>query len=749
MSVNTASLPTQVVTRIQEILFDLSGFEVDESSASTSFLELGFDSLFLIQFSTSLKRELGVEVSFRQMLEDTSTFASLSGYVSEHLPADAFPDNEVSSTNSIVANGDTAPDLDETYDAQDYDAGDVNGMADYVQTDDEIDYLEDEEYGLEDEYDIPVRRRTTLGGESSSSSIESILDKQLEIMAQQLAAISGDRNRRKSSAKPQARKKSVPKKNSAQKPVRQQNGVAAQQSSNNAAMGGGSTAETKRNGTAERVNDRQPQNGSAAQSSGEMKPFGAIARIQTKTGDELLPQQQTWLNDFVVRYNEMTAKSKEFTAKYHSVHADPRVVSGFKSKTKELIYPIVATRTNGCRIWDLDGNEYVDALNGFGSNFFGYANPDITQAVVDQMWRGVEIGPQCPLTGEAAELICEFTGMDRVGFCNTGSEAVMGAMRIARTITGRSLIVIFSGSYHGIFDEVIVRSTPQQRSIPAAPGIMPSAVENVLVLEYGTEESLEIIRGRIDEFAAVMVEPVQSRKPEFQPREFLHELRKITAENDVPFIFDEVITGFRTGPRGAQEFFDIEADIATYGKVVGGGMHIGVVAGKAKYMDALDGGPWHYGDDSVPEVGVTYFAGTFVRHPASIAACLAAMRILKEAGPALQKRVNAQTTYLVSELNNFFRDSNVPLEVNYFSSLWRMTYTENVPYGELLFYLIRENGVHIYDGFPCFITMAHTDEDVELILNAVKESVLTLQSAGFLPLPAGEVAKTDFFVPAS
>jgi len=137
----------------------------------------------------------------------------------------------------------------------------------------------------------------------------------------------------------------------------------------------------------------------------------------------------------------------------------------------------------------------------------------------------------------------------------------------------------------------------------------------------------------------VLVEPVQSRRPEFQPREFLHELRRITRESEIVLVFDEVVTGFRCAPGGAQAYFGVEADLATYGKVIGGGMPIGVVAGRSSLMDIFDGGVWQYGDESFPEVGVTFFAGTFVRHPLAIAAAHAVLKYIIQEGPALQQRV--------------------------------------------------------------------------------------------------------------
>jgi glutamate-1-semialdehyde aminotransferase len=363
---------------------------------------------------------------------------------------------------------------------------------------------------------------------------------------------------------------------------------------------------------------------------------------------------------------------------------------------------------------------YVDALNGFGSNFFGYAPPFIARALHARIDEGFDVGPQTPLAGEAAALVCELTGMDRAAFCNTGSEAVTGALRIARTVTGRSLVVAFSGSYHGIFDEVLVRDTKTLRSVPAAPGIMPESVQNILVLEYGTDASLAVMRERAGEIAAVLVEPVQSRRPDFQPREFLHALRALTREAGAALIFDEVITGFRAHPGGAQAHFGVEADLAAYGKVVGGGMPIGVVAGRDPWMDALDGGVWQFGDDSVPTAGVTYFAGTFVRHPLAMQAAVEALRFMKAEGPALQERVNAATSRMAAELNAFFASAGVPLEVRHFASLWKTSYTEPQPYGELLFCHLRDRGVHIWDGFPCFLTMEHGEAEVRFIVDGVQ-----------------------------
>jgi amino acid adenylation domain-containing protein len=470
-------------------------------------------------------------------------------------------------------------------------------------------------------------------------------------------------------------------------------------------------------------------------STSKKRGFGPQLHIDRSKADAFTSEQQRHFERLVARYTDKTKSSKQFTARNRSQLADPRAAAGFRPKLKELVYPIVVSRSSGCRLWDLDGNEYIDLLNGYGSNFLGYSPAFVTEALKDQLDCGIEIGPQHPLTEEVAALIRELTGAERVAFCNTGSEAVLGTMRIARTVTGRNTIVLFSGGYHGMFDEVVVRGTKKLRSVPAAPGIPPSAVENVLVLEYGTPESLDVIRQRAGDIAAVIVEPVQSRRPELQPVEFLRELRAITEQSGIAFVFDEVVTGFRCAPGGAQERFGIRADIASYGKVIGGGLSIGVIGGRRDFMDALDGGGWQYGDASIPEVGVTYFAGTFVRHPLALAAARAVLLHLKDQGPELQRRVDARTERFVERLNARFERENTPLELSHFSSVIKIAFKEDVPYGELVYAHLREKGVHVWDGRPSFFTVAHTDDDVDFLVHAFEESVAELSDGGFLPRP--------------
>jgi len=317
--------------------------------------------------------------------------------------------------------------------------------------------------------------------------------------------------------------------------------------------------------------------------------------------------------------------------------------------------------------------------------------------------------------------------------CNTASEAVMGAMRIARTVTGRKTIAIFTNSYHGIFDEVIVRGTKQLRSLSAAPGILANAVENILVLDWNSEDSLRVLRERGTELAAIMTEPIQNKYPTLQPREFVRSLREIADQAGCALIFDEVVTGFRVAPGGAQEFYGVRADIATYGKVIGGGLPFAAIAGNANWLDALDGGHWQYGDDSYPEAGVTYFAGTFVRHPLALAAARATLLHLKRSGREFYRALNGRTQRLIDTLNAAFAQRHAPVKAVHCASLWRLQWDDGVPNISLFYYLARFHGLHLYEQFGHFVTEAMTDAHTDRIVEVFASALDELMKLGLIP----------------
>ena len=464
----------------------------------------------------------------------------------------------------------------------------------------------------------------------------------------------------------------------------------------------------------------------AHQVEGRPSQFQAY-RAGARGGGAVSPAQRRHIDALTARLTAKTGGSKQRTAAARPTLADPRAAAGFRPEWKELVYPLVCDRSSGSRIWDIDGNEYIDLVNGYGPTAFGHSPDFVVEAIKEQLEKGFATGPQAELAGEVAALFTEMTGNERMTFCNTGSEAVMAALRVARAVTGRDKVVMFNGDYHGQFDEVLVRSARRQggppRSAPIAAGILQSAVENMIVLDYGVPDSLEWIRQNADDLAAVIVEPVQSRHPDLRPFEFLRTLRQITADTGVAFVMDEIVTGFRTHPGGMQAVTGIRADLATYGKVIGGGLPIGILAGKAKFMDALDGGQWSYGDESVPEVAPTFFAGTFVRHPLVLAGVLAVLKHLKAQGPALQERIAKRAADLAEALSGILARHSLEAKVERYSSFLYFNLHEDGPLAGLLFYHLRDRGIYAQDGFPLFLNATHSEEDIAQIADAFADSL--------------------------
>ncbi|MGW0532982.1 MupA/Atu3671 family FMN-dependent luciferase-like monooxygenase [Streptomyces sp. NPDC003032] len=442
--------------------------------------------------------------------------------------------------------------------------------------------------------------------------------------------------------------------------------------------------------------------------------------------------QRAHLDDLVRRYTAKTPTSKRIAQRYRRVLADSRAAVGFRSSTKEMLYPIAGRRARGSWLEDIDGNRYVDITMGFGVLLFGHEPAFVSEAVREHLSRGIQLGPRNVETGEAAELLAELTGMERVAFANSGTEANSAAIRLARAATGRSRIITFEGAYHGHNDNVLGRSPRTGgeglTTVPMSAGVPHNAVADLLVLPYGSEESLAVIEQQAGDIAAVVVEPVQSRHPSLRPAEFVRRLREVTRRHGIVLLFDEMLTGFRPAPRGAQELYGVTPDLATYGKLLGGGFPIGAIAGRADIMDGIDGGHWSYGDDSYPAADTTFFGGTYIQHPVSMVATRAVLAHLKEHSPRLQERLNARTDELAGTLNAFFEAEEFALSMSHFGSMFRFEHRADM---ELLYHHLMLRGVHVWEWRNFFLSTEHSDGDVEFIVDAVKGSLRELRDAGF------------------
>ncbi|MFV1872011.1 MAG: aminotransferase class III-fold pyridoxal phosphate-dependent enzyme, partial [Oleiphilus sp.] len=639
---DSVTMTSHTVTHLKTLFSETSGIDLQDANPDATFFELGLDSLFLTQLALKLKKSLKSKITFRQLMNDFSSFNKLAAQLQSE-GAFGEPSANVQASSQPLSTQIPAT---------------IN-QASMTQ--------------------VPV----SMG----QSPLNNLLAQQIQLVNSQIDLL------------------------------RQLGGTAPVSSQPVQA-----SSKTPSEAATPAITD----------SAEAKKPFGAGTRINVKRSNELSEEQENNLKNLSERYNQRFKKSKQFAQDNRKQLADPRVVSGFRDKLKEIIYPIVVEKSAGANLWDIDGNCFVDVTCGFGSNFFGNGADFIRSAIAKQLDTGYEIGPQTPFAEKVSKKFCQVTQLERVAFCNTGSEAVLGAIRLARTVTGKDHIVMFENDYHGINDEVIVHRGANGLPLPAAAGVPSEAVANTMILDYGADASLDYIRKHIDDIAAIVIEPVQSRNPELQPKAFIETLRKLCDEHEMALVFDEVITGFRLHPRGAQGYFNIPADIATYGKIIGGGMPIGVIAGKSEYMDALDGGQWQYGDDSSPEVGVTYFAGTFVRHPLAMAAANAVLdKLIAE--PSLQEQLGAKTRVMVEQMNQHAESVGAPIKAVHCQSLFRFKIPQDIAYEELIYILLREKGIHIWDARPCFLTTAHTDEDIAKIVDAFKSAVDEMLSMGFFP----------------
>ncbi|WP_221308354.1 non-ribosomal peptide synthetase/type I polyketide synthase [Nocardiopsis mwathae] len=479
-----------------------------------------------------------------------------------------------------------------------------------------------------------------------------------------------------------------------------------------------------------------PGGGPSAPALPESRKVGTYDNNISLTDDDLTPRQRGFITDFIARYTARTAGSQAYARTHRGHLADWINSLNFDTNLKETSYPLVSSRSQGAEFWDVDGNRYVDTGIGYGVHFFGHQPDFVMRAVREQLEAGYELGPQNRVAGEVAELIHEMTGAERVAFCNTGTEAVMVALRLARAVSGRDGIVRFTDSYHGGSDAVLAESDGTD-SVPLTIGIPPAMVEDTTVLRYGAEESLERIRRQAGHLAAVLVEPVQSRNPGLQPAEFLRELRQICTEHGIALIFDEMLVGFRLELGGAQAYFGVESDMSLYGKLVGGGMPVGIVAGKGTYLDAVDGGAYSDVDDSRPAVPTTFFAGTFCKHPLTMAACRAVLTTLKEGGEERIAELNRFTDDFVRRANDLFDREEVPIRLSHCASMYkyenvaprdvaRMTLTTN-----LFFKLLAHHGVFVWERRSGYFSLAHTEEHKERILAAFRTAVQEIRAGGF------------------
>ncbi|WP_024769847.1 aminotransferase class III-fold pyridoxal phosphate-dependent enzyme [Aquimarina macrocephali] len=466
--------------------------------------------------------------------------------------------------------------------------------------------------------------------------------------------------------------------------------------------------------------------------------------LKAVTELQLNEEHKGFIDQMAQKLERTAPKSKENASKCQEYFVDQRRTGGLKKALKRLQFHLTYSKGDGAYLYDIDDNKYIDIASDNGVNLFGHQPAFIKEAISKRLDKGYPLVGYTEELSQATKLFSELTGHERVLFTQSGTEAVMWAIRIARAATQKKKIVIFEGAYHGLSDTVLAAKDQFGNSIAMGLGMIQEFADELIVLDYGNMDDLNIIEDRADEIAGVLVEPVQSRNPANQPIDFLKEVRKLTLEKNILLVMDEMITGFRVCCNGVQGLWKIKGDLATYGKIPAGGMPSGMIAGLTKYMNYVDGGVFDYDDNSMPSVKKALMAGTHTRNPIKLASTLSILTEIKkrcstsenetcDSNSCFLQELNEKTRLMCEELNSFFKVKKVPLIIEYFSSLFRFKFLDD-PNGvvkEFVFVLMRMNGVETSPSGNCFLTVAHSDKDIKSIIRIVKKSIDTLLKENF------------------
>ena len=386
-------------------------------------------------------------------------------------------------------------------------------------------------------------------------------------------------------------------------------------------------------------------------------------------------------------------------------------------------YPRFLEKGKGSHVWDVDGNEYVDFICSWGPLILGHCQEDVEKAVAESIGKGLSFGAPTAIEVEMAQLVCEMTGVEMVRMVNSGTEAVMSALRLARGATGRSKIIKFAGCYHGHSDSMLVKagSGALTGGAPDSAGVPKEMAEDTLTADYNDLGSvralLEANRGQV---AAVIVEPVAANMGVVPPKPgFLQGLRLLCDEFGSLLIFDEVITGFRLAPGGAQEYYGVRADLVTYGKIIGGGMPVGAYGGSRKLMEL------------VAPLGPVYQAGTLSGNPVAMAAGLTQLKLLK-AHPEVYEHLERRGALLQAGLEEALKGMDA--QVNRVGSILTVFFTREPVTGYAQakssdleqfkrWYLgLLSQGIYAAPSQfeAMFLSDAHTDADIQKAITAAK-----------------------------
>lgn len=396
--------------------------------------------------------------------------------------------------------------------------------------------------------------------------------------------------------------------------------------------------------------------------------------------------------------------------------------------------PVFFESGKGSKLHDVDGNTYIDYVGSWGPMILGHSPDHVIEAVVNQARKALGFGAPTELEVELAELVCErVPSMDSVRLVSSGTEATMSAIRLARGATNRDLIIKFAGCYHGHSDSLLVKagSGLLTLGIPNSPGVPESLAQHTLNLPYNDPQAIRDAFAEYgDKVACVIVEPVAGNMGCIPPTmEFLQAMRDVTAAHGTVLIFDEVMTGFRVGPAGAQGVYNIEPDLTTLGKVIGGGLPVGAFGGRADLMN------------QVAPSGPVYQAGTLSGNPLAV---IAGLTTLQSLTPEVYAELGKKTSYLMDGLQAIADKHNEPMVTNTVCGMFGAFFTSsesvssfadvencNIDRFNRFFHEMLSRGIYLApSAFEAgFMSLAHSQQDLDDTLSAADQSIASLSNA--------------------
>jgi glutamate-1-semialdehyde 2,1-aminomutase len=395
-------------------------------------------------------------------------------------------------------------------------------------------------------------------------------------------------------------------------------------------------------------------------------------------------------------------------------------------------YPFFVKKAQGSSIWDEDDNRYVDFCTGYGAMLLGHRRKEVVSAVKKQLEIGTMYGAPTDLEVDLAGLICKiYPSMQKVRLVNTGSEATMTAIRLARGFTKKKKIIKFEGCYHGAHESMLVKAGSAHHGISVSDGVPDDFSKNTLVVQYNSSEQLESVISKNKDIAGVIVEPVLGNMGLILPeKNFLHNIRKITKQHNIPLIFDEIITGFRLALGGAQEYFGIRPDITTLGKSLSNGFVISAVGGRKEILDLL-----------APS-GKVYGASTFAGNPVSTAAAIASIKTMARLERKIYPKLAKYCSTLSKSIDERAHELKIPHQVNSIASMFQIFFTDtpvvdyssskksNTKKFHKLFHSLLKKGVFIAPSqFETgFFSYAHTESDLQKTTDAFNYALKTVRS---------------------